>query len=49
VASLCSSCAFVRLVAGRKGQTYLLCSNEAIPVKYPPQPVTACTGYSTSA
>jgi hypothetical protein len=49
VASLCPSCAFVRLVAGRRGQTYLLCGNEAIPAKYPPQPVTACSGYRASA
>jgi hypothetical protein len=43
--SLCNSCSFVRVVAGRRGQRYLLCRNEAIPAKYPPQPVFACTGY----
>jgi hypothetical protein len=43
--SLCLSCAFVRSVTGRRGQRYLLCRNEAIPEKYPRQPVLACSGY----
>jgi hypothetical protein len=40
--SLCPSCSFKRDVRGRQGQTYLLCSNEAIDAKYPPQPVLDC-------
>ena len=47
--SLCSGCAWVKLVAGRRGQTYLLCRNERIPAKYPPQPVLACPGFSTAS
>src|SRR5262249_21942308 len=43
--SLCPACAYVRQVTGRRGQTYLLCRNEAIPDKYPPQPVVTCAGY----
>ena len=43
--SLCPGCVHVRLVAGRRDQTYLLCRNEAIPHKYPPQPVVTCAGY----
>jgi len=43
--SLCLSCRFVREVRGRRGQLYLLCRNEAIEAKYPPQPVLACRGY----
>jgi len=46
--SLCHSCAFVRLVHGRRGQTYFLCRNEAIPLKYPPQPVSRCVGYEAA-
>ena len=38
-------CAFVQLVTGRRGQTYYLCRNDAIPMKYPPQPVNECDGY----
>jgi hypothetical protein len=44
--SLCSSCAFVRIVTGRHGQRYLLCANDAIPEKYLPQPVLHCAGYA---
>jgi hypothetical protein len=44
-ASLCPSCVFVREVAGRHRQRYLLCRNEAIPAKYPQQPVIACSVY----
>jgi hypothetical protein len=47
--SLCRACAFVQLVSGRHGQTYLLCGNAAIPAKYPPQPVTACPGFSPAS
>jgi hypothetical protein len=43
--SLCRSCLFVRTVRGRRGQQYLLCRNDAIPEKYPRQPVLACAGY----
>lgn len=43
--SLCTSCDFVRLVQGRRGQTYFLCRNERIVAKYPPQPVLDCPGY----
>jgi hypothetical protein len=43
--SLCQSCVFVRRVRGRRGQEYLLCRNEAIPEKYPRQPVLTCPGY----
>jgi iron complex transport system substrate-binding protein len=46
-AGLCPSCAEMRPVAGKRGQTYYLCRSEAIPVKYPPQPVTACPAYSS--
>jgi hypothetical protein len=44
-ASLCHSCSFKRDVHGRLGQHYLLCRNDAIEAKYPPQPVLACPGY----
>ena len=47
--SLCRSCAFVRLTEGRRGQTYLLCRNEAIGAKYPPQPVVRCPGWAPAA
>jgi len=43
--SLCASCAFVRVVRGRRDQRYLLCRNDAIPEKYPRQPVVECRGY----
>src|SRR6476659_8817012 len=43
--SLCTSCAFVRVVHGRNAMRYLLCRNEAIAEKYPRQPVLACPGY----
>jgi hypothetical protein len=43
--SLCQSCSFKRDVYGRRGQHYLLCRNDAIEAKYPPQPVLACSGY----
>jgi hypothetical protein len=43
--SLCQSCAFVREVRGRHGQIYLLCENETIAAKYPPQPVLTCPGW----
>ena len=46
--SLCHTCAFVRLVRGRRGQTYYLCRNDEIPLKYPPQPVTTCPGYAAA-
>jgi hypothetical protein len=44
--SLCESCTFVRHVHGRLGQRYLLCRNDAIAAKYPPQPVLSCVGYA---
>jgi hypothetical protein len=43
--SLCDSCRFAREVRGRLAQRYLLCRNEAIAAKYPPQPVWTCPGY----
>ncbi len=43
--SLCHSCSFKRDVRGRLGQRYLLCRNETIDAKYPPQPVLTCPGY----
>jgi hypothetical protein len=43
--SLCPTCCFVRLVRGRRGQTYVLCRNEKIEAKYPRQPVLSCPGY----
>lgn len=47
--SLCATCDFVRRVQGRLGQTYLLCRNERIAAKYPPQPVLDCPGYVREA
>jgi hypothetical protein len=47
-ASLCISCRFVRAVRGRRGQQYLLCRNDAVPEKYPRQPVLSCHGYEPS-
>jgi hypothetical protein len=47
--SLCPGCVYVRLVKGRRDQTYLLCRNPAIPEKYPRQPVTTCPGYRSRA
>ncbi len=47
--TLCLSCSFVRPVNGRLGQTYLLCRNEAIEAKYPPQPVHSCPGYAPTS
>ena len=44
--SLCHSCRFAKEVKGRLGQRYLLCRNDAIAVKYPPQPVRACPGHA---
>ncbi len=46
--SLCHSCSFMREVAGRHGQRYLLCRNPALDAKYPRQPVLTCAGYSPS-
>jgi hypothetical protein len=46
---LCQSCSFKRDVHGRRGQRYLLCHNEAIDARYPPQPVLACPGYRPEA
>jgi PhzF family phenazine biosynthesis protein len=46
--SLCDSCSFKRDVRGRRGQRYLLCRNETIDAKYPPQPVLICPGYRES-
>ena len=43
--SLCHACCFAREVSGRLGQTYLLCRNETVAAKYPPQPVVECLGY----
>jgi len=35
-------------VHGRRGQQYLLCRNDAVPEKYPRQPVLSCHGYEPS-
>lgn len=43
--SLCQTCAFARLVRGRLGQTYILCRSDAVPDKYPRQPIRSCTGF----
>ena len=45
--SLCVSCAFARVVRGRRDQRYLLCRNDAVPERYPRQPVLVCSGYET--
>lgn len=44
-AGLCGSCSFSQRVRGRRGQTYSLCQNEDVPIRYPPLPVLACVGY----
>ncbi|MCY7304304.1 MAG: hypothetical protein LH654_15000 [Thermoleophilia bacterium] len=44
--SLCHTCSFVRVVAGRLDQTYLLCQNDRLAEKYPRQPVRRCAGYA---
>ena len=44
--SLCRSCAAMRPVTGKRGQTYLLCGSEVVAEKYPRQPVRACPGYT---
>lgn len=46
--SLCSACAWVRITRGKLGQQYLLCRNDAVPVKYPPQPVARCSGFAAA-
>ena len=45
-ASLCPACAWMRITHGKRGQSYLLCRNEAVPAKYPPQPVLRCPGFA---
>lgn len=35
----------MRVVESRRGSRFLLCRNEAIGTKYPPQPVLECSGY----
>lgn len=45
-ASLCATCAHVRVTRGRLEQVYLLCRNDDVPEKYPPQPVSSCSGYA---
>lgn len=47
--SLCRSCAEMRPVAGKLGQTYFLCRSDAVAEKYPRQPVFACLGYAAAA
>jgi len=44
--SLCHTCSFVRVVAGRFDQVYLLCQNDLLAEKYPRQPVRRCEGYA---
>jgi hypothetical protein len=50
-ASLCESCRFVREVVSGKGSRFWLCqlssTDHAFP-KYPPQPVTRCSGYQAN-
>lgn len=46
LSSLCHSCAEMRPVAGKRGQTYSLCRSDLVDAKYPRQPVSACPGYS---
>lgn len=46
--TLCRSCAHVRVTRGKLGQEYLLCRSEAVPAKYPPQPVLRCAAYAPS-
>jgi hypothetical protein len=46
---LCPTCAFVQIVRGRHGQAYLLCRSGLVQLKYPPQPVLACPGFTASA
>ena len=43
--SLCHTCSFIRVVAGRFDQVYLLCQNDLLREKYPRQPVRRCEGY----
>jgi hypothetical protein len=35
----------MRVVQNRRGSRFVLCQNEAIALKYPPQPVLECPGY----
>ena len=44
--SLCHTCSFVRFVAGRYDQVYLLCQNDLLREKYPRQPIRGCVGYA---
>ena len=44
--SLCHTCSFVRVVAGRFDQVYLLCQNDLLSEKYPRQPVLRCEVYA---
>ncbi len=37
----------MRETHGRRGQRYLLCTNERIAAKYLPQPVLTCDGYTS--
>jgi hypothetical protein len=47
--SLCESCRFMRAVVSGRGSRFLLCElsrqDRRFP-KYPPQPVTRCSGYA---
>ncbi len=45
---LCTSCAEMRPVTGKLGQTYYLCRSKKVDAKYPRQPVAACVGYRSS-
>jgi hypothetical protein len=44
--TLCRSCVHLRITYGKLGQEYLLCRSDAVPVKYPPQPVLRCPAYA---
>ena len=46
--SLCSRCSWVRITRGKHGQHYLLCRNDAISGKYPPQPVLRCPAFEAA-
>ncbi len=49
--SLCSRCAWVRMIATPKGSRFLLCERAVADSrfsKYPPQPVGICAGFEAA-
>ena len=47
--SLCTTCVHVRIIVSGKGSRFLLCQlsqQDGAYLKYPPQPVIRCTGYT---